>query len=53
MIMYNPQLDIFIWVADAGSLNKATETMYITPSAVDEKVSRNLIVGELLPCINC
>ena len=28
--MYNPQLETFIRVADAGSFNKAAEEVYIT-----------------------
>lgn len=32
--MYNPQLDTFIKVADAGSFNKAAEDSFITPTAV-------------------
>ena len=32
--MYNPQLETFIRVADAGSFNKAAEQSYITPTAV-------------------
>ena len=30
--MYNPQLETFIRVADAGSFNKAAEESYITPT---------------------
>ena len=30
--MYNPQLETFLCVADAGSFNKAAATLYITPS---------------------
>lgn len=36
--MYNPQLDTFLRVADAGSFNKATEEMYITPTAVIKQI---------------
>ena len=32
--MYNPQIETFIKVADAGSFNKAAEELYITPTAV-------------------
>ncbi len=32
--MYNPQLDTFLRMADAGSFNKAAEDAYITPTAV-------------------
>ena len=31
--MYNPQLETFIRVADAGSFNKAAEESFITPTA--------------------
>ncbi len=37
--MYNPQLDTFIKVADAGSFNKASEELYITPSAVIKQIN--------------
>ncbi len=37
--MYNPQLDTFIKVADAGSFNKASEKLYITPSAVIKQIN--------------
>ena len=30
--MYNPQLETFIRVADAGSFNKAAEESYIMPT---------------------
>lgn len=43
--MYNPQLDTFIKVADAGSFNKAAEEMYITPTAVIKQI--NLLEGVL------
>ncbi|WP_242832477.1 LysR family transcriptional regulator [Desulfosporosinus orientis] len=45
MIVYNPQLDTFIRVADAGSFSKAAENMYITPSAVIKQI--NLLENEL------
>jgi DNA-binding transcriptional LysR family regulator len=45
MLMYNPQLDTFIRVADAGSFNKAAENIYITPSAVIKQI--NLLENEL------
>lgn len=38
-IMYNPQLDTFLRVADAGSFNKAAEESYITPTAVIKQIS--------------
>lgn len=37
--MYNPQLDTFIRVADAGSFNKAAEEAYITPTAVIKQMN--------------
>ncbi len=43
--MYNPQLDTFIRVADAGSFNKAAEESYITPTAVIKQI--NLLEGSL------
>ena len=35
--MYNPQLETFLRVADAGSFNKAAEQSYITPTAVSKQ----------------
>ena len=43
--MYNPQLDTFLRVADAGSFNRAAEECYITPTAVIKQI--NLLEGEL------
>lgn len=43
--MYNPQLETFLRVADAGSFNKAAEEMYITPTAVIKQI--NLLEGTL------
>lgn len=37
--MYNPQLETFICVADAGSFNKAAEVLYITPPAVIKQIN--------------
>lgn len=37
--MYNPQLETFIRVADAGSFNKAAEKAYITPTAVIKQIN--------------
>ena len=37
--MYNPQLDTFLHVADAGSFNKAAEESYITPTAVIKQIN--------------
>ena len=43
--MYNPQLDTFLRVADAGSFNKAAEESYITPTAVIKQI--NLLESSL------
>lgn len=43
--MYNPQLETFIKVADAGSFNKASEELYITPTAVIKQI--NLLEASL------
>ena len=43
--MYNPQLDTFLRVADAGSFNKAAEEAYITPTAVIKQI--NLLEAKL------
>lgn len=43
--MYNPQLDTFLRVADAGSFNRAAEESYITPTAVIKQI--NLLEAEL------
>lgn len=37
--MYNPQLDTFIQVADAGSFSKAAERMFISPTAVIKQIN--------------
>ena len=37
--MYNPQLEPFIRVADAGSFNKAAEKSFITPTAVIKQIN--------------
>ena len=37
--MYNPQLDTFIRVAEAGSFNKAAEEMYISTPAVIKQIN--------------
>ena len=37
--MYNPQLETFLRVADAGSFNKAAEESYITPTAVIKQIN--------------
>lgn len=43
--MYNPQLETFLRVADAGSFNKAAEDAYITPTAVMKQI--NLLESSL------
>jgi DNA-binding transcriptional LysR family regulator len=43
--MYNPQLETFLKVADAGSFNKAAELSYITPTAVIKQI--NLLEANL------
>ena len=43
--MYNPQLETFIRVADAGSFNKAAEESFITPTAVIKQI--NLLESSL------
>lgn len=37
--MYNPQLETFLCVADAGSFNKAAEEAYITATAVIKQIN--------------
>ena len=37
--MYNPQLETFLRVADAGSFNKAAEELFITPPAVMKQIT--------------
>ena len=37
--MYNPQLETFLRVADAGSFNKAAEEAYITATAVIKQIN--------------
>ena len=43
--MYNPQLDTFLRVANAGSFNKAAEESYITLTAVIKQI--NLLESSL------
>ena len=43
--MYNPQLETFVKVADAGSFSKAADAMYITPTAVIKQI--NLLENSL------
>lgn len=44
-MMYNPQLETFLRVADTGSFNKAAERNHITPTAVIKQI--NLLEAEL------
>ena len=37
--MYNPQLDTFLCVVEAGSFNKAAEKLYISPPAVIKQIN--------------
>lgn len=37
--MYNPQLESFLRVADAGSFNRAAEESFITPTAVIKQIN--------------
>lgn len=37
-MMYNPQLDTFICVVEAGSFSKAADKLYISPLAVIKQI---------------
>lgn len=37
--MYNPQLETFLRVADAGSFNKVSKEFFITPTAVIKQIN--------------
>lgn len=43
--MYNPQLETFICVADCGSFSKASQELYISPTAVIKQI--NLLESSL------
>lgn len=43
--MYNPQIETFLRVADAGSFSKAAEQLHITSTALIKQI--NLLEGEL------
>ena len=38
-MMYNPQLDTFICVVEAGSFSKAADKLYISPPAVIKQIN--------------
>ena len=38
-MMYNPQLDTFICVVEAGSFSKAAEELYISAPAVIKQIN--------------
>lgn len=38
-MMYNPQLETFLRVADAGSFSKAADESYITPTAIIKQIN--------------
>lgn len=38
-MLYNPQLETFLHVADAGSFNKAAAESFITPSAIEKQIN--------------
>lgn len=37
--MYNPQLETFIAVADAGSFNKVSEILFVSPNAIMKQIN--------------
>ncbi|WP_443649179.1 helix-turn-helix domain-containing protein [Blautia faecicola] len=39
-MMYNPQLETFLCVVEAGSFSKAAEKLYISPPAVIKQIIR-------------
>ena len=39
ILMYNPQLETFLCVAEAGSFNRAAERLYISPQAVIKQIN--------------
>ena len=48
-MMYNPQLDTFICVVEAGSFSKAADKLYISPPAVIKQINslENNLGGQL------
>ena len=47
--MYNPQLDTFLLVADAGSFSKAAEQAFITPHSPHETDQPSMISINISP----
>ena len=45
IFLYNPQLETFLCVVEAGSFNKAAEKLYISPPAVIKQI--NLLESSL------
>lgn len=45
-MMYNPQLDTFICVVEAGSFSKAADKLYISPPAVIKQINSLEIILE-------
>lgn len=43
--MYNIQVETFIYVAESGSFSKASEAMFLTPTAVMKQI--NLLENRL------
>ena len=37
--MFNPQLTVFVCVADCGSFTKAAETLFLSPTAVMKQIN--------------
>ncbi len=50
-MMYNPQLETFVQVVEAGSFNKAAEKLFISPPAVIKQI--NLLEKKSGCCAVC